>query len=122
SGTTVPGLGGPVRMLSHGTTLHGAEALTPPWRCNPLVYYALSTPIGQVFLAQEATKPALRTGAVGLGAGPVWAYVRQTDRLTFFEIDPLVVRLSSDPRHFAYTTECAEGPVDYVIGGARLTL
>ena len=50
------------------------------------------------------------------------AYVRASDRLTFFEIDPLVVRLSSDPRHFAYTTRCARGPVDYVIGDARLTL
>src|SRR5207302_4817854 len=35
-----PALGGPVRMLAHGTTLHGAQAVNPPWRCNPLVYYA----------------------------------------------------------------------------------
>jgi SAM-dependent methyltransferase len=109
-------------MLSHGTTLHGAEAMTPPWRCNPLVYYANSTPIGQVFLAEQRAKPSLRIGAVGLGTGTVSAYVRKADRLTFFEIDPLVVRLSSDPRHFAYTTECAKGPVDYVLGDARLTM
>ncbi|MBS0360601.1 MAG: fused MFS/spermidine synthase [Proteobacteria bacterium] len=122
SETQVPALGGPTRMLSHGTTLHGAEALTPPWRCNPLVYYANSTPIGQVFLAEQRAKPALRIGAVGLGTGTVSAYVRASDRLTFFEIDPLVIRLSSDPRHFAYTTECARGAIDYVLGDARLTL
>ena len=122
SETQVPALGGPTRMLKHGTTLHGAEALTPTWRCNPLVYYANSTPIGQVFLAEGRLKPSLRIGAVGLGTGTVSAYVRASDRLTFFEIDPLVVRLSSDPRHFAYTTRCARGPVDYVIGDARLTL
>ncbi|HEY3949817.1 fused MFS/spermidine synthase [Phenylobacterium sp.] len=122
SETKVPALGGPTRMLKHGTTLHGAEALTPPWRCNPLVYYANSTPIGQVFLAEQRAKPALRIGAVGLGTGTVSAYVRRSDRLTFFEIDPLVVRISSDPRHFAYTTQCARGAVDYVIGDARLTL
>ncbi|MBS0333127.1 MAG: fused MFS/spermidine synthase [Proteobacteria bacterium] len=122
SETQVPALGGRTRMLSHGTTLHGAEAMTPPWRCNPLVYYANSTPIGQAFLAEQRAKPALRIGAVGLGAGTVSAYVRKSDRLSFFEIDPLVIRLSSDPRHFAYTTECAKGPVDYVVGDARLTM
>jgi SAM-dependent methyltransferase len=122
SGTQVPALGGPVRMLSHGTTLHGAEAVTPHWQCNPLVYYANSTPIGQVFLAEARAKPALRIGAVGLGTGTVSAYVRRNDHLTFFEIDPLVIRVSTDPRHFAYTSQCAKGPVDFVLGDARLTL
>ncbi|WP_372786104.1 spermidine synthase [Phenylobacterium sp.] len=122
SETQVPALGGPVRMLAHGTTLHGAQALTAPWNCNPLVYYAQSSPIGQVFLAQEREKAALRIGAVGLGTGSVSAYVRPGDRLTFFEIDPLVIKLSSDPSHFSYTTRCAKAPVAYVLGDARLTL
>ena len=122
SSTQVPALGGPVRMLSHGTTLHGAQALTPPWTCNPLVYYAHSSPIGQVFLTEEFAKAPLRIGAVGLGTGSVSAYVRSVDHLTFFEIDPLVIRISSDPAHFSYTTRCAKGPIDYVLGDARLTL
>jgi SAM-dependent methyltransferase len=111
-----------VRMLSHGTTLHGAQAVDPRWRCNPLVYYATSSPIGQVFLALQREKPALRIGAVGLGTGTVSAYVRPGDRLTFFEIDPLVIKVSSDPAHFSYTTLCAKGRVDYVLGDARLTV
>lgn len=122
SETQVPAIGGTVRMLRHGTTLHGAQAVTPRWRCNPLVYYANSTPIGQVFLAQEHEKAALRIGAVGLGTGSVAAYVRANDRLTFFEIDPQVIRVSSDPAHFSYTTLCAKGPVNYVLGDARLTV
>jgi SAM-dependent methyltransferase len=120
--TEVPSLGGPVRMLAHGTTLHGAQAVDPRWACNPLVYYATTTPIGQVFLAQQREKPALRIGAVGLGTGSVSAYVRPGDRLTFFEIDPLVIKVSTDPTHFSYTTRCAKGPVNYVLGDARLTL
>jgi hypothetical protein len=122
SNTKVPALGGPVRMLSHGTTLHGAQAVDPRWQCNPLVYYATSTPIGQVFLAQQREKAALRIGAVGLGTGSVAAYARAHDRLTFFEIDPLVIKISSDPAHFSYTSLCAKGPVDYVLGDARLTV
>ena len=122
SETSVPGLGGRVKMLAHGTTLHGAQAQDPRYRCQPLVYYAPATPIGQVFRAKSAAGSNLRIGAVGLGTGSVAAYVRPGDRLTFFEIDPLVVRISTDPRNFTYTTECAKAPIDYVIGDARLTV
>jgi SAM-dependent methyltransferase len=121
SQTYVPSLG-QVKMLAHGTTLHGAQALDPRWVCHPLVYYAPTTPIGQVFGAVQREKPAIRIGAVGLGTGSVSAYVRAADRLTFFEIDPLVIRVSSNPAHFSYTTRCAKGPIDYVLGDARLTL
>ena len=113
---------GDLKMLAHGTTLHGAQAVATPWRCRPLVYYAPTTPIGQVFRALQKEKPAIRIGAVGLGTGSVAAYVRAADRLTFFEIDPLVVQISTDPKHFSYTTECAKGPIDYLIGDARLTV
>jgi hypothetical protein len=122
SETIVPALGGPTRLLAHGTTLHGAEALTDRWACNPLVYYAHSAPIGQVFLGEEAAKPHLTVGAVGLGTGSVSAYVRSVDRLTFFEIDPQVIKVSTDPRHFRYISRCAQGPVDFVVGDARLTM
>lgn len=121
SRTYVPALG-PVNMLSHGTTLHGAQAVDARWRCHPLVYYAPTTPIGQVFTRLDTEKASLRIGAVGLGTGSVSAYVRPGDRLTFFEIDPLVIRISSNPAIFSYTTRCAKGPVDYVLGDARLTL
>ena len=118
----VPGLGGEVRMMSHGTTLHGAQAQDPRYRCRPLVYYAPETPIGQVFKSVRARKPAIEIGAVGLGTGAVAAYTRAHDRLTFFEIDPLVVKLARDPAEFSYTTQCAYGTIGYVLGDARLTL
>jgi SAM-dependent methyltransferase len=114
--------GGEVRLLAHGTTLHGAQAVNPHYRCKPLVYYAAETPIGQVFTASQAARPALRIGAVGLGTGSVAAYVRPADHLTFFEIDPLVIKIAHDSGDFDYTTKCAKGPVDFVLGDARLTL
>jgi len=117
-----PRIGGELRLLAHGTTLHGAQAVDPRYRCRPLVYYAPETAIGQVFTSARATKPALRIGAVGLGTGSVAAYVRPTDHLTFFEIDPLVIDIAHTKADFTYTTECAKGPVDFVLGDARLTL
>ena len=118
----VPGMKGQVRMLSHGTTLHGAQAQHPDYDCRPLVYYAPETPIGQVFTRGYSGPKPLRIGAVGLGTGAVSAYTRPGDRLTFFEIDPMVIRISTDPKHFSYTTRCAGGKLDYVLGDARLTL
>lgn len=122
SHTYAHGLGGEVHLLSDGTTLHGAEAVNPRFRCSPLVYYTPRTPIGQVFRALQAERPSLRVGAVGLGTGSIAAYVRPADRLTFFEIDPLVARIAADPRRFRYLSDCAKGPVDMVFGDARLTL
>jgi SAM-dependent methyltransferase len=122
SETQSPEAGSNVRMLSHGTTLHGAQAIGGPYRCQPLVYYAPRTPIGQVFTSKRGARPNLRIGAVGLGTGSVAGYVRPADHLTFFEIDPLVVRLSNDPANFSYTTDCAKGRVDFVVGDARLTV
>ncbi|MFC3078066.1 spermidine synthase [Phenylobacterium terrae] len=117
----VPGVG-VVKMLSHGTTMHGAQATHPDYDCRPFTYYALETPIGQVFLAGREKPHPLTIGAVGLGTGAVSAYTRPGDVLTFYEIDPLVKRIATDPKNFTYISTCAEGRIDYVIGDARLTL
>ena len=118
----VPGLGGEIHLLSHGTTLHGGQALAQAFRCRPLLYYAHETPIGQVFDAEAAAKPSLDVAAVGLGTGTVAAYDRARDHFIFFEIDPLVVKISTAPQNFSYLTECAKGTVAFVLGDARLTL
>jgi hypothetical protein len=109
-------------LLAHGTTLHGAQAEAPALRCQPLVYYAPTAPIGQVFRAVEARKAAIRIGAIGMGAGTVAVYTRPADAMRFFEIDPLVVRLATDPRQLTYIKGCARGSIDWVLGDARLSL
>jgi spermidine synthase len=122
SETSVQDVGGRLRKLSHGTTLHGVQAQDPERRCTPMTYYTPHTPLGQVFAWKQASAASLRIGVVGLGTGSLAAYARSSDHMTFFEIDPLVVRIATDPRHFTYTSECAQGAIEYVIGDARLTL
>lgn len=122
STSDITALGGDVKIFTHGTTLHGAQAVDPTYRCRPLTYYAPETAIGQVFNQVQGQKAATRIAAVGLGSGAVATYARAGDHLTFFEIDPQVVAISSNPKYFSYTTECAKGTVDYVVGDARLTL
>ena len=113
---------GEVRIMTHGTTLHGAQAIGGPYHCRPLVYYAPDAPIGQVFTSEAARKPGLAIGVVGLGAGAVAAYTRPSDTLQFFEIDPLVVKAARDPNSFSYVSACAHGRIGYSIGDARLAL
>jgi spermidine synthase len=50
------------------------------------------------------------------------AYKRAQDRMSFFEIDPMVDRMSRDPRWFSFINGCAEGPIRTVLGDARLTM
>jgi spermidine synthase len=113
---------GDVRLMYHGTTIHGAQGLAPARRCQPLTYYAPATGIGQTVTRLEQQHPALNMVVVGLGTGAIASYVRPTDHLSFFEIDPLVVEAARDPRQFTYVSQCAKSPVGFQTGDARLTL
>ncbi|HYD26679.1 fused MFS/spermidine synthase [Brevundimonas sp.] len=115
------GLGGEVHVLTHGTTWHGSQARDPRFACQPTLYYHPLTPIGQSAQIVQARGPA-RIGVVGQGSGTMAAYKRAEDSLTFFEIDPMVDRMSRDPRWFTYISDCAQGEVRTVLGDARLTL
>ncbi|HEX4098531.1 MAG TPA: fused MFS/spermidine synthase, partial [Caulobacteraceae bacterium] len=117
----VPGLG-TVRFMVHGSTVHGAEALDPGLRCRPLTYYAPAGPMGQVFSSVQARHPAARFGLVGLGTGTVTTFVRPADTMRIFEIDPMIVRLATDPATFDYIRGCARGRLSFVIGDARQSL
>ncbi|AQR63489.1 spermidine synthase [Brevundimonas sp. LM2] len=117
-------LGGRVHVLMHGTTLHGAQPVDPRFACMPTLYYAPSTPLGQVMQGLQLRNEGrgVNVGVVGQGAGAMAGYKRAEDSLTFFEIDPMVDRLSRDPQWFTFISDCADGPVRTVLGDARLTM
>jgi spermidine synthase len=58
---------------------------------------------------------------VGLGIGTVACFLRPDDRLDFFEIDPAVVKLATDPGKFSMISNCKPDS-RIVVGDARLTL
>jgi SAM-dependent methyltransferase len=117
-----PALGGPVHLLFHGTTMHGAQPLAPAFHCLPTNYYAPGGAIGQTYAKVLAGGANKSIAVVGLGGGSVAAYTRPGDRLRFFEIDPEVERIARNPAYFSYITDCARGAVDVVLGDARLTM
>jgi SAM-dependent methyltransferase len=110
---------GKYHTLYHGVTLHGAQAVAPERRCDPLTYYSREGPAGA---AMEALAPAhgRRVAVVGLGSGTLAAYAKPGESWTYYEIDPVVERIARDPRYFTYLT-CAPG-LRVVLGDARLSL
>ncbi|MDQ2986054.1 MAG: fused MFS/spermidine synthase [Armatimonadota bacterium] len=102
-------------LLAHGTTLHGIQDRVNPAR--PLTYYTTNGPIGEVFAAYRKDNVAL----VGLGVGSCAAYGEEGKRMTFFEIDPLVVKIARDEKLFTFLRD-SKANVDIVLGDARLKL
>lgn len=120
--TADPKMGGDIHVLMHGTTLHGAQARNPDFACAPTMYYTQTTPLGQAAELIQARGPGAVIGIVGQGSGAMAAYKRASDQMSFFEIDPMVDRLSRDPKWFTFISDCADGPIRTVLGDARLTL
>ena len=58
---------------------------------------------------------------VGLGSGGLACYAEPDHRWTFYEIDPLVERIASDPRYFTHLQN-SRGRLNVVFGDGRLTL
>ncbi len=107
-------------ILSHGTTIHGAQS-TREARPAPLTYYAAEGPLGQAIQALQPMKTSLRYGVVGMGAGASACFSRDADLWTFYEIDPLVIRLARDHGAFRFLSACTP-KARIVAGDARLSL
>ncbi|MFM9939843.1 MAG: spermidine synthase [Hyphomicrobiaceae bacterium] len=119
-----------MRLLMHGTTIHGAERLiddkgnkvTAPL---PATYYYPGSPMARgVEVARTVSGKAdgsLSVGVVGLGAGSMACHSRSSEAWRFYEIDPTVVKIARDASRFTFLSRCRP-TADIVLGDARLTL
>jgi SAM-dependent methyltransferase len=112
---------GGYHLLSHGSTLHGAQSLDPERRLEPLTYYHREGPVGQMFSDLPLPVGGRRVAVVGLGTGSIACYGRAGERWTYYEIDPVVERIARDRRYFTFLSDCPV-EVEVVLGDARLTL
>jgi hypothetical protein len=124
--------------LVHGSTNHGAQWATlakdtpePRQRWlqakksrTPITYYYRTGPVGQVFT--RLTDPVLtrEIGVIGLGTGTTAAWGQPGQHVTYFEIDPMVVRISHAAQLFTYVTDAMARGVDVTVelGDARISL
>ncbi len=118
------------QVLTHGTTLHGAQRIMDNIGAlvsdtTPGTYYHPESPMAKtVDLTRERLEAAGRKGrygVVGLGTGSLACYAKPGEQWRFFEIDPVMVQIASDPTRFSFVYEC-QPKLDVVLGDARLTI
>jgi spermidine synthase len=71
--------------------------------------------------AETLFGPGAAIGVVGLGTGTLACYSQPAQSWTFFEIDPVMVRIASDPNRFSFLSRCAP-TARIVVGDARIRL
>ena len=122
--------GGAARVLFHGTTIHGAERLRgkdgaalPAGHPEQLTYYYPGGPFEEALEAARAQVGGRfnRVALVGLGVGALSCYGKPGEQWRFFEIDPAVARIATNPALFRTMASCAPN-ADITLGDARLTL
>lgn len=112
----------PLRVLMHGTTLHGAQIDSPGLSRQPLTYYHERTALGEAIAAGLRMHAQSRLALIGLGTGSTACLMRPEDQLTIYEIDPAVVRLSASPEaEFTFVQQCQPN-AQTMLGDARLRI
>jgi hypothetical protein len=109
-----------LRALYHGTTIHGAQAKEGPDRLQPLLYFHRLGPAGAIFAANGATGPS-GVAVIGLGTGSLACYATSGRPMTFYEIDPTVLKIARDERWFTFLRDCAPSTT-VVLGDGRLSI
>lgn len=115
---TFQGPGDHLHELMHGNTVHGIQDTRHPE--TPLTYYHPTGPIGRI-MRRLPPERSQDVGLVGLGVGSLAAYGRPGQRMTYFEIDPVVERIARDERFFTFLRD-TKADLKVVLGDARLTL
>jgi hypothetical protein len=110
-----------LRALYHGTTIHGAQIKDGPNRLQPLLYFHRHGPAGAIFAANGATGPASGVAVIGLGTGSLACYAMSGRPMTFYEIDPTVLKIARDERWFTFLRDCAP-LTTVVLGDGRLSI
>ena len=111
---------GRLTLLMNGTTVHGSQSTDPAKAGTPLAYYVRTGPAGDLFAVGTGSQTPRTVGVAGLGSGALATYADAATSMTFFEIDPVVIQVASDPRLFTYLSGARSRPT-VVEGDARLS-
>ena len=112
----------PFRRLYHGSTVHGVQLNDEARKCEATSYYHNDGPIGQVFEIYNSKPVVKPIAATGLGAGTLGTYSAKGQEWDFYDIDPAIVAIASDPRYFTFLSNCTKGSYRVILGDARLRL
>ena len=105
-----------LRTLWHGSTVHGAQIIHPYTQKYPISYYHSEGPLKDVF---SETKKPRNVAIIGLGVGACSTYFKEGESITFYELDPSIVKIAQNS--FTYLADCPAN-VEMVAGDARIQL
>lgn len=120
----------PFRLLTHGTTMHGAERLdeaSPGYtgKPHPLTYYSPEGGMARALLTTQARLSAeSKTGTyrvIGLGTGSLACYSQLGEDWAYYEIDRDVIHVAQDKNQFTFLSACAPD-MKLIEGDARITM
>lgn len=110
-----------MNTLVNGAVVHGEQLRAPGLRRQLTTYYSRSGPLGDLISVRMAHERTDAVAAIGLGAGTVACSGFPGAHWTFYEINPAVVRVASDPNYFSFLSDC-EPDAHILIGDGRLLL
>ena len=110
------------RRLYHGSTVHGVQMNDLVRKCEATSYYHKTGPLGEVFDVYNSNGANLPVAATGLGAGTIGTYSLPGQQWDFYDIDPAIVRIASEPSYFTFISDCTRGSYRMILGDARLRL
>ena len=119
---------GRFRVLWHGTIGQGSQRIRDDnghklsGRPEVVAEFFDGAGIAQtVDAVRERFGRPINYAVIGLGTGAMSCRAGRGDTVTFYEIDPDVIRVARNPKLFSYISECAP-KTEIVQGDARLTL
>ena len=111
--------------LVYGRIVHGFQLRADPYGRIPTTYYSTHSGVGlaiaQATAAAGRARRSLNVGTVGLGVGTLAAYARPGDTFRFYEINPQVIAIATNPAYFTFLAKSA-GQLQVVSGDARVSL
>ncbi len=113
-------------FVKHGAITHGAQFSNERLRREPTTYYGRGSGVARAidYYRRQLENEQMRVGVVGLGTGTLAAFVDGGDAITFYEINPAVLKIADGGRWFSYMHDCRQRGAycDIRLGDARLTL
>ncbi len=115
-------LSGTFHKLVHGSTVHGAQAISQRHRCSPTTYYHPDGPAGRFLSSLVAQAAPRRVALIGLGSGALACYAKHGEEWDLYELNPAMVRVAADERLFTFLQHSAAAAKPVVLGDARLSI
>lgn len=120
---TTDGGGYWAHVLKNSGTDHGFQLAEGEWKSRlPTAYFGPQAG-GLAFEhhPKRKGKGHIRSAVCGLGIGALAAYALNGDYMRFYEINPAVAEIASDPQLFSFVSG-ADGEIDIVVDDARKAL